>query len=144
MPEIKNNEWLTKLKEKGYRLTRPLKIIVDILAKSNRILNPAQVYSIAKEEYPNIGLVTVYRTVEKLEEAGMIERVHMPDGCQSFFHTAEGHKHLLICTECGKAEYFEGDNLNMLFNQIGENLGYKITGHWLQLFGKCDTCQVRP
>jgi len=79
--------WMEKLQQKGFRITRPLQIITDILLKSDFILNPTQVYLQAKEKYPRIGLVTVYRTMEKLEHAGLIDRVHMPDGCQSFFQT---------------------------------------------------------
>ena len=143
MTENNAQQWLKILQTQGYRVTKPLKIIVDIVSKSNHILNPTQIFNIAREIYPKIGLVTVYRTVEKMEEASLIERVHMPDGCHSFFQAADGHQHLLICTECGKAEYFEGDNLNLLFNRIGEEFGYKITGHWLQLFGLCETCRKK-
>lgn len=138
-----NQDWLKILQEKGFRITKPLRIITDILASSNHILNPTQVYLEAREEYPKIGLVTVYRTMEKLEEAGLIERVHMPDGCQSFFQAAAGHQHLLICTKCSKAEYFEGDNLGTLFNRTGQSFGYEITNHWLQLFGLCQDCQLK-
>ncbi len=136
-----NQQWLKTLQDNGFRITKPLKIITSILASSDHIMNPTQVYLVAREDYPKIGLVTVYRTMEKLEEAGLIERVHMPDGCQSFFQTAAGHQHLLICTVCSKAEYFEGDNLNALFNRTGQSFGYQITSHWLQLFGLCQNCQ---
>ncbi len=142
MDYSKDQDWIPILQENGFRITQPLIIICDILSKTNRILNPTEVFLEAKESYPKIGLVTVYRSMEKLEEIGLIERVHMPDGCQSFFRAANGHKHLLICTKCSKAKYFEGDNLNPLFDRTGEAFGYKITNHWLQLFGLCETCQI--
>lgn len=133
--------WLGKLTEQGFRMTKPLSIITGILADSDHILNPAQVYQLAKEIYPRIGLVTVYRAMEKLEQAGLISRVHMPDGCQSFFQAHQGHQHLLVCLTCGKAEYFEGDDLSSFFNSTGEKFGYQIKDHWLQLFGHCPQCQ---
>ncbi len=55
-----------------------------------------------------MGLVTVYRTVEKLEELGLVQRVHQPSGCQSFIAAAVGHQHLLICQSCGKVVFFDG------------------------------------
>jgi Fe2+ or Zn2+ uptake regulation protein len=118
-----------------------MKVIVDILVKSDRLLNPTEIYMQAKNINPKIGLVTVYRTVEKLEHSGLIDRVHMPDGCQSFFQSSEGHQHLLICTNCGKAEYFQGENLNTFFQKIGEQFGYQVKDHWLQLFGLCQDCK---
>lgn len=134
--------WMEKLQQKGFRITQPLQIVTEILVNSEFILNPTQVYLHAKEKYPKIGLVTVYRTMEKLEHAGLIDRVHMPDGCQSFFQARSGHEHLLICQKCGKAEYFEGENLNIFFNAIGDQFGYKINDHWLQIFGLCKNCRI--
>jgi Fe2+ or Zn2+ uptake regulation protein len=139
----KTDEWLAILQDKGYRITKPMKIIVEILANSNHLLNPTEVYLQAKEIYAKIGLVTVYRTMEKMEQADLIDRVHMPDSCQSFFHSCDGHQHLLICTNCGKAHYFEGENLNQFFQSIGNKFGYTVTGHWLQLFGLCEECQKK-
>lgn len=133
--------WMDKLRLKGFRITRPLQIVSEILANCDSILNPSEVYLQAKEKYPRIGIVTVYRIMEKLEQAGLIDRVHMPDGCQSFFKASSGHQHLLVCQNCGKAEYFEGDNLNIFFKNIGDQFGYKINDHWLQIFGLCKNCQ---
>ena len=140
MEDIRAN-WLILLQANGHRLTKPLKILVDILAESHFILNPTEVFNIAKKKYPKIGLVTVYRIMEKMESAGLIERVHMPDGCQSFFQAREGHQHLLICLNCGKAEYFEGEDLQLFFQKISMQNGYQIQNHWLQLFGICEICQ---
>jgi len=139
--ELQKQNWLTQLQDQGYRITNPMKVIVDILSKSDHLLNPTEVYLQAKNINPKIGLVTVYRTIEKMEQSGLIDRVHMPDGCQSFFQSSDGHQHLLICTNCGRAEYFEGEDLNQFFQKIGERFGYQVRDHWLQLFGLCDKCQ---
>ncbi len=138
---ILQQNWMNQLTEKGFRITKPLKIVSGIFTASDRILNPTEVFHLARQSYPKIGLVTVYRTMEKLEQAGLISRVHMPDGCQSFFQAQSGHQHLIICFQCGKAEYFEGDNLNAFFHGIGSQFGYQVYDHWLQLFGLCSECQ---
>ncbi|OJX46133.1 MAG: hypothetical protein BGO78_04420 [Chloroflexi bacterium 44-23] len=134
--------WINKLTDQGFRITKPLEIVSGILASSEKILNPTEVYQRARQFYPKIGLVTVYRTLEKLEQVGLIGRVHMPDGCQSFFQAQCGHQHLIICVKCSKAEYFEGDNLNVFFHSIGTQFGYQVQDHWLQLFGLCKQCQA--
>jgi len=138
---LTNKVWLDQLQNEGYRITNPIKVIVDILSKSERLLNPTEVFLQAKQKNSNIGLVTVYRTMEKLEKLRLIDRVHMPDGCQSFFKSCNGHQHLLICSTCGKAEYFEGENLNQFFQNIGDQFGYLVKDHWLQLFGSCVECK---
>jgi Fur family transcriptional regulator, ferric uptake regulator len=133
--------WLEKLQATGYRLTGPLQAVVEILAESEFTLDAAQVFLQSRQNYPSIGLVTIYRTLEKLEEAGLILRVHQSNGCHSFIAAPLGHQHLLICRACRRAEYFSGDNLAPLMISIGEERGFSIQEHWLQLFGLCSHCQ---
>lgn len=138
-----NQEWLACLQENGYRLTAPRQVVVDVIASSPRLLSPLDVYELAREHYPKLGLVTVYRTVEKLEELGLIQRVHQPSGCQAFVATAPGHQHLLICQHCGRVEYFSGDREKMddLIAEVAQDSDFQINDHWLQLFGVCAECR---
>lgn len=140
-----NQEWLDCLQENGYRLTASRQVVVDVIASDLRLLTPLEVYGLARERYPKLGLVTVYRTVEKLEELRLIQRVHQPSGCQAFVATAPGHQHLLICQRCGRVEYFSGDREKMddLIAEIGQDSGFQIKDHWLQFFGVCSECRQK-
>src|SRR5574337_1088470 len=140
-PNSPVEDWFGQLQTNGYRLTAPRRAVVDIVARSQRVLSPADVYKLARRRYPALGRVTVYRTLEKLEELGLIQRVHQPGGCHTFIASASGHQHLLICQACGLAEYFSGDELGTLMASIGRNSGYAIEEHWLQLFGLCADCK---
>ncbi|MCS6994028.1 MAG: transcriptional repressor [Anaerolineales bacterium] len=133
--------WLTALQENGYRLTESRRAVVEIVAASARALTPLEVFDLARAAHPDLGLVTVYRTLEKLEEMHLIQRVHQPGGCQAFLTAGQGHQHLLLCQKCGRAVFFEGDDLQPLFDSIAEKTGYAIQEHWLQLFGLCRACQ---
>lgn len=135
------SEWLACLQASGYRLTRPRRVVVESLANSKRALNAAEIHDLARERYPTLGLVSVYRTLEKLEEMGLIQRVHHPDGCQAFITGFSGHQHLLICRECGQTAFFEGDDMRVLFERVSRESGYRIQEHWLQFFGLCSECQ---
>lgn len=135
--------WLENLQQNGYRLTAPRQAVVETIVASQRILSPMDVYERARQQYPRLGLVTVYRTMEKLEELGCLQRVHLPTSCQGFVPSATGHQHLLICEQCGRVVYFDGDSekMNSLIAHVAENSGYTIQDHWLQLFGLCQACQ---
>lgn len=133
--------WLTQLQGHGYRLTESRRAVVQIIASSSRALTPIEVYDAARNEYPALGLVTVYRTLEKLEELHLIQRVHQPSGCQAFVSAAHGHEHLLLCQRCGQVTFFSGDDLEDLTSTIAAKTGYQIKEHWLQLFGFCANCQ---
>lgn len=138
-----SQNWLDKIQESGYRLTGSRRTVVEIIANSERALSPMEVFDLAREQHPGLGLVTVYRTLEKLEALGLIQRVHQPQGCQAFIAAFSGHQHMLLCTKCGKVEFFDGDNLDSLIQAIGEETGFQINDHWLQLFGLCRGCQSK-
>jgi Fur family transcriptional regulator, ferric uptake regulator len=140
-PTTQAHEWLKCLADNGYRLTAPRRAVVEIIAASQHVLNPYDVFVKARKRHPSLGLVTVYRTVDKLEELNLIQRVHQPSGCQAFITAFSGHQHLLICDECGRVEFFEGDDINPLMKTVGEKSGFDVHGHWLQLFGMCQDCR---
>lgn len=134
--------WLTQLKDNGYRLTKARKAVVETVAGTASALNPLEVYEQAKSTCPGLGLVSVYRTLEKLEEMDLIQRVHQPDGCNAYLPHAEGHQHLIICQICGKAEYFDGkEDLDAFFSKVAGEHDFTINEHWLQLFGTCSECK---
>jgi Fe2+ or Zn2+ uptake regulation protein len=114
---------------------------VETLVGSVHALTPVEVYNKTRKGYPGLGLVSVYRTLEKLEKLGLVQRVHLTKGCQGFVKAGDGHQHLMICTNCGKAVLFEGDQLDSLFNIVAKNTGFQIESHWLQVFGLCKACQ---
>jgi Fur family transcriptional regulator, ferric uptake regulator len=136
-------EWLHNLQKSGYRLTGPRCAIAEIMINSDRALEPLEVFDLGRQEYPGLGLVTVYRTLEKFEELGLVERVHQPDGCHRYLRAAQGHEHLLLCTGCGHAVYFSGDDLDALMDLIAQRSGYAVQEHLLQMFGLCSNCQGR-
>lgn len=136
-------QWLECLIQNGYRSTAPRRAVVEVIASSSRLLTPLELFEQARKMYPRLGLVTVYRTLEKLEDLKLIQRVHQPSGCQAFVASFSGHQHLLICQQCGRVEYFSGDSERMgaLIESVQQESGFRITDHWLQLFGLCAGCK---
>lgn len=135
--------WLDRLHRDGCRITTPRRAIVSILATSSRALNAIELYDLGREDHPQLGLVTVYRTLEKLEELDLVQRVHQPGDCNMYLRAPQGHEHLLLCKSCGRLEYFSGDDLSELIAETSQRSGYLIQDHWLQLFGLCQDCK-RP
>ncbi len=134
-------DWLTQLQENGYRLTEARRAVIETIQTSTRALTPVEVFDVARKKDAALGLVSVYRTLEKLEELHLVQRVHQPQGCQAFISASHGHQHLLLCQNCGKVMFFEGDDLGALIQTISKKTGYQIHEHWLQLFGLCQSCQ---
>jgi Fe2+ or Zn2+ uptake regulation protein len=133
--------WLEQLQENGYRLTAARRAVIEAVQNSTRALTPLEVFDMARKKYRALGLVSVYRTLEKLEELHLIQRVHQPQGCQAFIAESNRHEHLLLCQNCGQVAFFEGDDLDALIQSISKKTGYQIREHWLQLFGLCQDCR---
>lgn len=136
------DSWLAKLQSTGCRLTGARRAVVQVMQSSERALTPVEIFDAARKHNPNLGLVTVYRTLEKLESLGLIQRVHHQQGCQAFLRAGIGHQHLLLCEHCGRAVLFEGDDLEALFARVGKQTGFEIKSHWLQLYGLCQECKA--
>lgn len=135
------DHWLDILEQNGCRITSPRRVIVETLLGSPRALEPVEIYDLARKSNPGIGLVTVYRTLETLENLGLIQRIHRDDGCHMVMPAVDGHQHYLVCITCGKTTHFQGDDLEALFARVESRTGYQVSDHWLQLFGTCPECR---
>ncbi len=134
--------WLVRLRTSGCRLTGPRRAVVQVMQSAERPLTPLEVFDLGRRINPRLGLVTVYRTLDKLEALGLVQRVHQARSCQAFLRAGQGHQHILLCEGCGRAVLFEGDRLEALFRRIGQETGFDIRDHWLQVSGVCEACQT--
>jgi Fe2+ or Zn2+ uptake regulation protein len=131
-----------KLHNKGLRLTHPRREVVAILNAAAKPLTPQSIYQRSVERKSEIGLVSVYRTLELLSELNLVRRVHGHDGCHGYVLASPGHHHHLVCRICGKAVEFSGSaDLTEFITKIQKETGYKIDEHILQLYGICPKCQ---
>jgi Fe2+ or Zn2+ uptake regulation protein len=136
-----SDEWQAALQANGYRVTRPLRVIVDLLTTSDRALEPIEIYDLVRRVVPRMGLVTVYRALDKLQELELVQRVHQENGCHMYLRAPEGHEHILLCKRCGRVAFFAGDDLDLLMDRTARQSGFEIQEHWLQLYGVCAECQ---
>jgi Fur family ferric uptake transcriptional regulator len=130
-----------ELATRGYKLTAPRRAVLDVIAGMCESLSPAEIYERARRRYPRLGLVTVYRTLDILVEVGVLRRVHLDDGCHSYAPIQAAHGHHLICSTCNQVVEFDGCDLDALFKSVARKTGFRIEGHWLELFGRCPKCQ---
>jgi Fur family transcriptional regulator, ferric uptake regulator len=137
------NKIIGILKEKGYKITPQRRALLKVIASHHDHLSPEAIYEITKQEYPSIGRVTVYRTLEILNTLDLVCQVHALDGCHSYMmRRPTEHHHHLVCSRCGKAVDFTDCNLKNLENNLAEKTGFSIDGHLLELYGKCSDCRI--
>ena len=114
---------------------------MQVLLETEAPLSPQEIFERGGAIHPRLGLVTVYRTLVLLEELNLVRRIHRDDGCHGYLSSSPGHRHVLICSGCGRAvEFPGGDDLRVLIEQVETGTGYRVNDHLLQLFGLCPDC----
>jgi len=134
-------DWEDLLGRRGYRITAPRRAVMTALERAEAPLAAAELLRGAKAEYPRLGLVTVYRTLDLFQELGLVRRVHGDDGCHGYALASPGHHHAIVCRGCGRAAEFAGcQELRHLIQRAEDETGFRIDGHMLQLSGLCEEC----
>jgi len=135
------SSWQDALHRNGFRVTRPRQQVMEIIASSTTALTPQAIYQKSLEWDQSPGIASVYRTLEMLENLGLIQQIHQPGGCHGIWPVVEGHNHFLICRDCGQMKVIEGDeDITGYIDNIEKQTGYRVDDHWLQFFGTCRGC----
>ena len=131
------------LRQHGYKLTPQRRAVIKTLASCQGHLTPAAIYKKAHQDHPNIGLVTIYRTLEILTKLRLICELHAGGSCRSYTLSAPVHHHHLICSNCGTVIDFSGYRLGKLKQKLSSETGFEIEDHLLEFIGLCQDCQKK-
>lgn len=133
-----------ELKSKDYKLTpQRMTILRVVLEHSDDHLSAEELYAIVKQVNPEIGMATVYRTLDLFADLGILIKMDFGDGKARFElndHDVHHHHHL-ICIGCDKVLEFDLDLLDNLEADIEEKTGFEIVNHRLKFFGYCLECE---
>ena len=116
-------------------MTGQRRTIARVLSESHDHPDVEQVYRRASELDPKISIATVYRTVRLLEEASIITRHDFGDGRARYEEADEQHHDHLIDIKTGRVIEFQNSRIETLQDEIARELGYRLVGHRLELFG---------
>ena len=126
----------------GYKVTRQRRAVLSVISESQEHLNPIEIHEKVHRDYPNVGLVTVYRTLDTLSKLGLICRVHVGGtSCRYVVAPQEHHHHHIICSDCGTVVNFTECDLTTMEQSIEARTGFSIQNHLLEFFGRCQACQ---
>lgn len=137
------------LKSHGLKVTNQRVLLLEALSKhKGEHLTPEEIYEIVKEEHPEIGLATVYRTIQLLCQLGLVEKVVLVDEIVRYEMAERGrgrahHHHHIICLDCGNVESFEDDLLENLESAIAKKTGFEIVNHEVKFYGYCNKCKEK-
>lgn len=135
------------LKEKGLKVTRQRMAVLEVMeACPQEHLTAEEIFELVKADCPDIGLATVYRTIQLLNGLHLIDRINFDDGfvryeMGSALESAGRHRHHhLICIKCGKVISFQDDLCEELEGKIAATTGFRVVNHEVKLYGYCVEC----
>lgn len=136
-----------KFQEKQYKLTPQRKIILEAFVDhQDEHLSAEDVHTIVRKHSSEIGLATVYRTLELFSELEVLQKMDFGDGRSRYEineKTTPHHHHHLICLTCNKVKEFEDDLLETLETVISRKSNFLIVDHQVKFYGYCQECQKK-
>ena len=120
-----------QIRGRGYKATPQRLAVLGALAEEQH-----QSLEEIRARCPEVGLVTVYRTLDLLSEIGALRRLELGDGPR--FELAEDHHHHLVCESCGDVSEFEECPLDL---RLLRNVDFEISSHSLEIYGRCTVCR---
>lgn len=135
-----------ELHSKGYKLTPQREATLTVLLEREADhLSAEEIFLLVKDKAPDIGLATVYRTLELLSELTIVDKINFGDGVSRYDLRKEGVDHFhhhLVCMECGSVEEIIEDLLGDVEKIVENDWGFEVKDHRLTFHGVCKQCQA--
>lgn len=128
------------LRRAGLRVTPQRVAVLETLATGRHLATCQSVWQRAQRRTAGLGLVTAYRILERMRDAGLVEQVDIR-GAALFGLTDRHHDHT-ICQRCGAIEATDRCLLDSLAGKRLRGTGFLVQGHRLDLLGVCRECQA--
>lgn len=136
-----------RIKEKKYKLTRQRKIVLQaFLDSTENHMSAEDVFALVKDGNPDIGLATVYRSLDLFTTLELLKKLDFGDGRSRYELNDENLNHThhhLICLGCGKIVEFSYDFLDDVKMKIEEKEKFQIVDSQLKFYGYCSECQKK-
>jgi Fur family ferric uptake transcriptional regulator len=127
----------------GLRPTRQRRAVAEVLTTFDDFRSAQEIHALLSDRSEAVGLATVYRTLQRLTEAGEVDMLRNEDGEALYRRCGmpDHHHHHLVCRSCGATVEVEGPAVERWTSAIAEEHGYADISHTLEIFGTCARCR---
>ncbi|MBA3233440.1 MAG: transcriptional repressor [Propionibacteriales bacterium] len=124
----------------GARPTRQRRAVVSALGEVDVFRSAQDIHQLLRDRGDDVGLTTVYRTLQALSDAGEVDVLRTPDGESVYRKCSTGHHHHLVCRGCGLTVEIEGPAVESWAIKTAREHGFAEVEHTLEIFGTCASC----
>lgn len=132
------------LREHRQPVTRQREQVAELVFTSDDHLSVDQIRRRLRERDAQVGLATIYRTLDLLVESGLVRAHDFGQGFRRYEPMqAQAHHEHLICQRCGRVEEFTHERLERMLPIIADEHGFQAERHRVEIYGVCRDCQRR-
>ncbi|MBB6628469.1 transcriptional repressor [Nocardioides sp. KIGAM211] len=136
------DDWRERLRGSGYRLTPQRELILSAVEELGHA-TPDEVLAKVREQSSAVNVSTVYRTLEVLEELGLVRHAHLSDRAPTY-HSVTDHEHFhLVCRNCRRITSVDPGVITPLSDRLRDEHAFVVDVGHLTVFGQCTDCE-RP
>jgi Fur family ferric uptake transcriptional regulator len=140
MSDTADQDWRTRLRDRGYRLTPQRELILEAVNALGHA-TPDEVLAEVRRHSSAVNASTIYRTLEVLEELGLVRHAHLSDRAPTY-HSVTGHEHFhLVCRNCQRVVSVEPDVAAPLTDRLRDEFDFQADVGHLTIFGRCTNCE---
>lgn len=125
------------------RPTRQRLAVIEALETCDGFRSAQDIHALLEQAGESVALATVYRTLQRLADAGEIDMLRADGGEATYRRCSATHHHHLMCRECGATEEIEGPAVERWARSVADEHGFVDVNHTLEVFGTCARCRAR-
>ena len=140
---MSGSSWQADLRARGYRLTPQRQLVLEAVASLGHA-TPEEIGTEVRKTAAAVNISTVYRTLELLEELGLVTHTHLGHGAPTY-HVASDDDHVhLVCRECGAVAESSPAVIGGLVDELARTEGFAVDVAHFAIFGRCRACAGAP
>jgi Fur family transcriptional regulator, ferric uptake regulator len=141
-PSLVVRGWDEQLRARGYRVTPQRQLVLEAVARLDHG-TPEEIGAEVQQTARGVNISTIYRTLELLEQIGMVTHNHLRHGAPTY-HLATDADHVhLKCRVCGRVTEVGPDAIRPLITALEERHGFETDVGHLTVFGRCQECRAQ-
>lgn len=128
------------LKERGHRLTPQRQMILEAIEASSGHVSAESIHARVAAQFPQVNISTVYRTLELLQQLGMVTHTHFDDGIAQYHLGSEAPHQHMVCRRCGAERELDVKVLDPLDRHLRDTYGFRADLAHFAIVGLCQQC----
>jgi Fur family ferric uptake transcriptional regulator len=133
--------WQEELRARGYRLTAQRQLVLEAVGRLGHA-TPEEIVGAVRETATAVNISTVYRTLELLEQLGLVQHTHLGHGAPTYsIPSDDDHVHL-VCRDCGGVDEVDSSVVDEVVRRLSAERGFTVDVGHFAVFGLCRSCSA--